>query len=80
MAHLDVHGHYRGRGGADPRKNKAEREAELRRMAETGDGCDVILYLWKEIKGIPAGIAAPEGTLIRTHMIPELLANEYPSG
>jgi hypothetical protein len=49
-------------------------------MAETAEGCDAILYLWKEARGIPAGIAAPEGTMIRTQMIPELLAHEYPNG
>ena len=30
MAHLDAYGHHRGRGGADPKKSKADREAELR--------------------------------------------------
>jgi hypothetical protein len=63
MAHLDVHGHYRGRFGPDPTKNKAEREAQLYRLAETGEGCDAILYLWKEVQGVPAGTAAPDGTL-----------------
>jgi hypothetical protein len=80
MAHLDAYGHHRGRGGADSKKNKAEREAELRGMAETVAGCEAILYLWKEARGIPAGTAAPDGTRIRTQMIPELLAHEYPNG
>jgi hypothetical protein len=80
MAHLDAYGHHRGRGGPDSKKSKAEREAELRGLAETGEGCDAILYLWKEARGISAGTAAPDGTLIRTQMIPELLAHEYPNG
>jgi hypothetical protein len=43
---------------------------------------EIILYLWKEAKGIPAGVEPPgmAGTWVPQEMIPELLTYEYPNG
>jgi hypothetical protein len=79
---LTPNGRYRGPGGPDPKKSRAERETELLSMMHTQDGLEIILYLWKEAKGIPAGITPPGmiGTLVKQEMIPDLLAHEYPNG
>ena len=68
--------------GPDPKKPRAKREQELQQLANTKDGCDIVLYLWKAAKGIPAGQSPPGsiGTLVRQEMIPEILAHEYPNG
>jgi hypothetical protein len=82
MIRLTPDGRYRGPGGPDPKKSRAERERELLQMMTTQDGAEVITYLWKEAKGIPAGIDPP-GTIgmgPRQEMIPDLLAHEYPNG
>jgi len=80
MVELDLQGRYRGRFGPDPKKRKVEREAELHGLVASQEGTEIILYLWKEAKGIPAGTAPDRGTLVRAEMIPELLAHEYPNG
>ena len=79
---LTPDGKYRGPYGPDPKKSRAEREQELSMLAGSDEGCEIILYLWKEAKGIPAGQSPPGsiGTMVRQEMIPEVLAHEYPNG
>jgi hypothetical protein len=64
------------------KKNKVEREQELQRLASTDAGKSIIVDLYKQAKGIPPGTdpAGFLGTLIRTEMIPAILAHEYPNG
>lgn len=82
MIQLTPDGKYRGPFGPDRKKSRNEREQELHRLAGSDDGCDIIVCLWKEAKGIPLGIDPPGtvDTLVRQEMIPEILSHEYPNG
>jgi len=82
MVQLTPDGKYRGPFGPNPRKTKADREKELLGLADQEEGLDIILCLWKEAKGIPAGSSPPGtiGTFVRQEMIPDILAHEYPHG
>jgi hypothetical protein len=82
MIPIPLDGKYRGPGGPDPKKSRAEREKELLDMANSRDGSGIIICLWKEAKGIPLGVDTAEtiSTLVRHEMIPEILAHEYQNG
>ena len=82
MIRLTSDGKYRGPGGPDPKKSRVEREQELRALAQTADGLEIINYLWKEAKGVGAGISPPGaiGASVQQEMIPDILAHEYPNG
>ena len=67
---------YRGPGGPDPRKSRAEREAELRAMTGTPAGRDVIGYFFLKYTGGLRGVVPPIGA----RMIETILAHEYPGG
>ena len=79
MIRLNPWGHYRGPGGADPEKSREQRERELFGMMESPDGPEIILFLWQEVEGIPAGECTPAGTTMRAEMIPGILKHEYPN-
>jgi len=61
-------------------KTREQREQELLRIAERPDGAEIITQMWKEAKGIPSGADAlySIGAAVKTGMIPEILAQEYP--
>jgi hypothetical protein len=82
MIRLAGDGTYRGPGGPDPQKTRQEREQELRTIANTKDGKNIIYSLWLEARGVPPGEDPQDaiGTLLRQEMIPEILKHEYPNG
>lgn len=67
---------YRGPGAADPKKTRAERESELRRMARTERGRDVIEALFLIYSGVTRGLCPPAGRRVGD----VILDHEYPNG
>ena len=70
---------YTGRGCADPTKSRQEREAELHRLMEIGEGQLIIRRLSHDLKGthtvVMLGVGKPFGPLVE-----EILQHEYPNG
>ena len=70
---------YTGRGCADPKKSRQEREAELHGLMEFGEGQLIIRRLHHDLMGtqmaVKFGMSKPLGPLVE-----ELLKREYPNG
>lgn len=67
---------YRGAGQADPKKSRAEREAELQALSATEHGSEVIEYYFLKYTGGLRGEMPPIGA----PMIQTILDREYPRG
>jgi hypothetical protein len=82
MIRLRGDGTYRDPGGLDPKKSRSGREKELMQLADSQDGRDIIIALWKEAKGIQPGTIplGMIGALVKQEMIPDIPAHEYPNG
>jgi hypothetical protein len=59
-------------------KSREERKRELQKLADTHEGCNVIVRLWNESKGLSEGTFMMG--LVRQEMIPDILRHEYPNG
>jgi hypothetical protein len=67
---------YRGPGQPDPSKPREERRAELRVLARTAAGFDVVSYFFLKCTGGLEGLMPPIGA----SMIETILDHEYPDG
>jgi hypothetical protein len=69
----------RGPDGPDPTKSLAERDAELRGVAGTDAGTEVIAVLAHEAMGLHLGTGLPAG-MSADELIERVPDHEYPNG
>jgi hypothetical protein len=81
VGHISVppDGKYRVPGGPDPTKSRAERNAELRGVAGTDAGTEIIAVLAHEAMGLRLGTGLPAG-MSANQLIERVLDHEYPKG
>ena len=60
----------------EPKKTRAEREAELQRLWKTPSGTEHVLELFRRATGLPEGTMPRAGTLI----FKTILDKEFPDG